>query len=54
MFFIGFEFTLETKKLKGSLGLLEIAMALLVPALSFSVVKDVLFQLDTKNYKIHV
>ena len=52
MFFIGLEFTLETKKLKGSFSLIEIAIFLLMPSLSFSVVKDLLFDINNKQYKI--
>ncbi|WP_273568338.1 hypothetical protein [Maribacter halichondriae] len=50
-FFANFEFTSETKKLKGSLSLLEAALVLLPSALAFSVVKDVFFDLTQNKYK---
>lgn len=50
-FFTKFEFTTESKKLRGSLSLLEAALVLLPSALAFSVVKDVLFDLAQNKYK---
>lgn len=51
-FFIGFDLTSDNKKLKGSLSLLEIAIFLFPSALAFSVVKDILFDLEQRKYKI--
>ena len=51
-FFTKFEFTTSTKKLKGSLGLLELALFLIPSALAFSVVRNFLFDLEHKKYKI--
>jgi len=51
-FFAKFEFTTETKKLRGTLGLLELAILLLTSALAFSMVKNFLFDLNERKYKI--
>lgn len=51
-FVIGWEFTAETKVLKKSFRLLEAAILLVPSALAFSMVKDLLFDLDVKKYKI--
>ncbi|MFD0799044.1 hypothetical protein ACFQZJ_16340 [Maribacter chungangensis] len=51
-FFVKFEFTTDTKKLRGSLSLLELALFLLPSALAFSVVGSSLFDLNNKQYKV--
>lgn len=51
-FFTKFEFTTNTKKLKGSFGLLELALFLIPSALAFSLVRNFLFDLEQKRYKI--
>ncbi len=51
-FFIGFELTTETKKLKGSFNFLEAIIYLLPTALYFSVVKNFLFDFGERKYKI--
>lgn len=51
-FFTDFEFSLETKKLKRSIHLFEFALFLLPSALAFSVVRNVLFDLENLKYKI--
>lgn len=47
-----FEFTTEAKKIEGSFSLLEIALFLGSIGIGFSVVQDVLFDLENKRYKI--
>lgn len=51
-FFIKFEFTFDGKKLKNSFLFLELAAFLLPSALAFSVVRDFLYDLEQKRYKI--
>lgn len=51
-FFTGFELSSDSEKLKGNLSLLEIVIFLLPSALAFSVIKDILFDLEQKEYKI--
>lgn len=51
-FFAKFEITTDTKKLRGSLSLLELALFLLPSALAFSVVSSSLFDLNNKQYKV--
>ncbi|EAQ99765.1 hypothetical protein [Maribacter sp. HTCC2170] len=52
LFFTNFNFTTNTKILKSSFSLLELAIVLLPTALAFSVVRDWHFDLDNKKYKI--
>jgi hypothetical protein len=51
-FFTQFEFTVNPKKLKGSFSLFEMAILLLPSALYFSVVKDLLFDLQNRKFKV--
>ena len=51
-FFTVFEFTTASKKLKGSFSLLEVSIFIFTIAIGFSVVKDVLFDLKNRKYKI--
>ena len=52
LFFTNFQFTLDTKILKGSLGLLEISIFTFLNALAFSVVRDFVFDLENGRFKI--
>lgn len=51
-FFMNVELSFATKNVKGGLGLIEAAIFVFGLALSFSVIKDVFFNIDTKQYKI--
>ncbi|MEP2689368.1 hypothetical protein [Maribacter dokdonensis] len=51
-YFIDFEFSFETEVLKKGIRTIELVIFLLPSALAFSVVKDVLFDLNNKKYKI--
>lgn len=52
IFFAKFEFTTNAKVLKGSFGLLELALFLIPSALAFSVVRNFHFDINQKKYKI--
>lgn len=51
IFVRNFEFTADAKRLRTAFDPLKIALLLLPTALAFSIVKDVLFDLDEKKYK---
>jgi len=51
-FFTKFEFTTNTKILRGSFSLLEAAIFLIPSALAFSVVRSSLFDMKNKQFKI--
>lgn len=51
-FVTGWEFTTETKAIKRNFHLLQAIILLLPSALAFSMVKDLLFDLENKKYKI--
>ena len=52
LFFTNFQFTLDTKMLKGSFGLLEISIFTFFNALAFSVVRDFVFDIENRRFKI--